>query len=510
MTAVSHRSAADRAGGVRRRTGGRVDGRASGDQIDLLARHVQRTCADAVDALQVAAVLESDGLTDRLARDDYGHRDVFALAEVVFARLPKRSSPEPSRPRRDRRDRRENVRVWSHGVLYALPSAVFPAVHALLGLRGLIAGLVFATALGWVWSMGTTVLAYRLLGWGHTTTAARVLRGGMLLGLVVGAVGATVLSWQYDLPAGVVALVVWQLGFQLAASVLVFLRQERTLLLVMAPAVVLGLGQILLGEAVLTGLLGHTVLPNPWAPRPAWVAAVAVACVSVAVTAGYLATRGSDTRIRDLAVAVPPVSPPPPRLHRELLAVLPIVGYAGLCAGYLLFADFPYLGSGPDAALAVTPLVLGMGAVEWQARRFGEAAVTLTRHCRYPAEFAPGVRRLFGRGLATVVGVLVLLTAAMLAVLGYAGHLTGRGVALSIAHLFLAASFFVGFVLINHGRLSVLVAAMGVALTGLVTPTVAGLPHQHGLVFLLTSAALLTALLGAVSTSLTQVRRYRW
>ncbi len=500
MTAVSQRDRVDRT------TSPRGGGRA-GDQIDVLVRHVRHTCSDAVDALQVAAVLESDGLTDRLARDDYGHRDVFALAEVVFAQLPKGAPAEPSRHRRDWQD---NVRVGSHGVLYALPSAVFPAVHALLGLRGLIAGLVFATALGWVWTMGNTVLAYRLLGWGHAATAARVLRGGMLLGLVVGAVGATALSWWYDLPAGVVALVVSQLGFQLAASVLVFLRQERTLLLVMAPAVVLGLGQIMLGEAVLTGLLGDAVLTNPWAPQPAWVAAVAVACVGVAVATAHLATRRSDTRIRDLAVAVPPVNPPPPRLHRELLAVLPIMGYAGLCAGYLLFADFPFLGAGLDVALAVTPLVLGMGAVEWQARRFGEAAVTLTRHCRYPAEFASGVWRLFGRGLATVVGVLVLLTAAMLAVLGYAGHLTGRGVMLTTAHLFLATSFFVGFVLINHGRLPVLVTATGVALVVLVTPTVAGLPYQHGLVFLLTSAALLTTLLGAVSTSLPQVRRYRW
>ena len=507
MTAVRHRNVTDRAASVRGRNGGGVAGPVSGDQVDVLVRHLQRTCPDAVDALQVAAVLESDGLTDRVVRDDYGRRDVFALAEMVFAGLPKGSAPEPARHRQDRQD---NVRVWSHGVLYALPSAVFPAVHALLGLHGLIIGLVFATALGWVWSMGNTVLAYRLLGWGHATTAARVLRDGMLLGLAVGAVGATVLSWRYDLPAGVVALVVTQLGFQLAASILVFLRRERTLLLVMAPAVVLGLGQIVLGATVLGNLLGHAVLPNPWAPRPAWVAAVAVVCVSVAVTTGYLATRGPDTRLRDLAVAVPPVNPPPPRLHRELLAVLPVMGYAGLCAGYLLFADSRYLDSGLDVALAVTPLVLGMGAVEWQARWFGESAVALTRRCRYPAEFASGVWWLFGRGLAAVVGILALLAAAMLTILGYAGHLTGRGVVLTTANVLLAASFFVGFILINHGRLPVLVTVMGVALAGQVLPTVAGLPYQHAVVFLLTSAALLTALLGAVATSLTQVRRYRW
>jgi hypothetical protein len=499
MTAVDRRDVAARAGNG--------PGRGTADQVDVLARHVQRTCHDAVDALQIAAVLESDGLTDRAARDEYGHRDVFALAEAVFARLPKGPPPEP--PSRRRPDRQGGVRVLSHGVLYALPSAVFPAVHALLGLRVLVTGLVFATALGWVWSMGSTVLAYRLLGWGHTTVAARVLRVGMLSGLAVGAAGAAALSWRHGLSTGLVALVVCQLGFQLAASILVFLHQERTLLLVMAPAVVLGIGQVLLGEAVLGHLLGYAVLPNPWTPRPPLVAWAAVAGVVAAVVAGYLATR-PEARMRCLAVAVPPVSPPPPRLRRELPAVLPMVGYAGLCAGYLLFADARYLDSGVDAALAVTPLVLGMGAIEWQARRFGESAVALTRRCRYPAEFASGVWRLFGRSLGTVVGILVLLAATLLAGLGYAGQLTGRGMVLTAAHLFLGVSFFVGFVLINQGRLPVLLTVMGAALAGQVLPTVAGLPYRHGVVFLFTSAALLTALLGAVSTSLTQVRRYRW
>jgi len=483
-------------------------GRPTSGQFAALVRHIATTCRDPIDALQVAAVLESDGVTDLAARDDYGHQDVFALAEAVYARLPRR--PVTADPPRRRASRRNDLRILSHGLLYAMPSAVFPAVYPLLGLPGLVTGLVFATAFGWVWSMGSSVLAYRLLGLGHTAVAARVLRLGMLLGLVIGAAGSAALSWVFGLPSGVVALVVGQLGFQFAASILVLLHHERALLLLMAPAVVVGLGYLLMSDTVLGGLLHGPVVSNPWAPRPVWVVSVAATCVAAAVIGGCLLTRRPGTRLEVLMVAAPPPNPPPPRLRRDLVAVAPMVGYAGLSAGYLLFADTRYLNSGIDAALAVTPLVLGMGAVEWQARWFGEAAVTLTHRCRHPVRFTRRIWVLFGRGFGTVAGVLTVLAVVLLAVLAYAGHLTGRGVILTVAHLLLAMSYFIGFILINHGRLPVLLTVSAAALAGQVLPVVAGLPYHHGVVFLFTSASLLVVLTGALATSLAQVHRYRW
>ncbi|WP_234434454.1 hypothetical protein [Streptomyces sp. NRRL F-5126] len=53
----------------------------------LLNRH-RALCEDAVDPLEIAAALEVHGITDRAALSRFRHRDVFALAEELYARVP--------------------------------------------------------------------------------------------------------------------------------------------------------------------------------------------------------------------------------------------------------------------------------------------------------------------------------------------------------------------------------------------------------------------------------------
>ncbi len=491
-----------------RRGAGRVATKPADDRIvdpvERLADHVAPTCAGAVDALQVAAVLESDGLTDRAARDDYGYSDVFALAEEVFSRMPARTPDEPALRRRAPRALRE----LSHGLLYVLPSTAFPAAFALLGLRGLVTGMVLATALGWVWSMGNTVLAYRLLGTGHPAVAARILRFGMLLGLAVGAVGGLVLTWLVGLPPGVVLLVVAQLGFQLSAGVLLFFGLELTLVWAMAPTVVFGLGYLAIARPGLA--TGAASVPAWMTSIPIWVAGSGIWSVCVAVIAAYVvAARPGAKPHGDLFPATPALNLPRPPMWREVWAVLPIVGYAGLCAAYLLYADTRYVNAGTDLALAVTPLVLGMGALEWQARQFSERAVGLTRRVRYPADFVRRVWRLFGGGIGTTIGIMAALAAALMAVLAYADLLTGRGAVVIGAHVLLGGAYFIGFILLNHGRLAVLLAVSGSVLVGYAVG-VAELPYAHWAIFLASSSALVVLLLVTVCTSLTEARRYRW
>ena len=53
-------------------------------------------CRSAVDPMEISSALEFDGLSDLAARQQYGAPDVFALAEEMYRRVPRRPG-EPSR-----------------------------------------------------------------------------------------------------------------------------------------------------------------------------------------------------------------------------------------------------------------------------------------------------------------------------------------------------------------------------------------------------------------------------
>ncbi|WP_405723601.1 hypothetical protein OG607_15435 [Streptomyces sp. NBC_01537] len=69
------------------RAEGRRNRRGPADPVrELMHRHAA-LCANAVDPLEIAAGLEAQGLTDRVA-GRFRHRDVFGLAEELYARVP--------------------------------------------------------------------------------------------------------------------------------------------------------------------------------------------------------------------------------------------------------------------------------------------------------------------------------------------------------------------------------------------------------------------------------------
>ncbi|MEU0134193.1 hypothetical protein ABZ172_09185 [Streptomyces sp. NPDC006296] len=61
--------------------------RGPADPVKVLMHRHRDLCAYAVDPLEIAAGLEAHGLTDRAAAR-YRHRDVFSLAEELYARAP--------------------------------------------------------------------------------------------------------------------------------------------------------------------------------------------------------------------------------------------------------------------------------------------------------------------------------------------------------------------------------------------------------------------------------------
>ncbi|WP_256669005.1 hypothetical protein [Streptomyces fulvorobeus] len=114
------------AGATARRSGAR---RGPADPVKSLMHRHRELCERAVDPLEIAAGLEAHGLTDRTAAR-YRHRDVFSLAEELYARVPcivrDPAAPPPPRKGRDTEARAG----WT--LLTLLPGAACLATTGLL------------------------------------------------------------------------------------------------------------------------------------------------------------------------------------------------------------------------------------------------------------------------------------------------------------------------------------------------------------------------------------------
>jgi hypothetical protein len=102
--------------------------RPAADPVKALMHRHRELCERAVNPLEIAAGLEAHGLTDRTAAR-FRHRDVFSLAEEMYARVPRdeerRPGPPPLAAPRARAD-------WI--LLSLLPGAVCAAAVAALHL----------------------------------------------------------------------------------------------------------------------------------------------------------------------------------------------------------------------------------------------------------------------------------------------------------------------------------------------------------------------------------------
>jgi hypothetical protein len=458
-----------------------------GDPVEALVERVRPSAGRAVDALQVAASLEAGGLTDRAARVQYGYPDVFDLAEEVHRRVgPAAGPPPPARPRR----RAQDLRDMLHGALYLVPAVMFPPALAALGGRSWLLAIVLAGAIGWIWSGTSAWLAYQLLGAGHPGSAARLLRAGALAALPVTALAAAVTAGALDLGYGVVVLAVAQLAHQMAVTLLVFYRREGLALAAMTPASVAGL-------AYLAG--GRPLLP----------VAVGFGVVSVALALG-LAVEQATHRVGG--------GGPAPVLEsvrgRPLVA---LVAYTALSAAYFLYPQARHLADRLDVAVGLLPLLVGMGVVEWQARRFAERARWLLTDVAHPREFAVRVWRLLAGGLAVCLLTVATLALGLLAFLAGTGQVSPAGMVMAATGVLLAGAYYLGFLLANLGRYGWLCASLlgclaGYAAAVTISPLWTEVPDgtlNDTLAYLGATALLVGLYLVALAGCVGQARRHR-
>ncbi|MFG2885555.1 hypothetical protein ACGFYV_25250 [Streptomyces sp. NPDC048297] len=127
---VSVRSEAGSDGGRNRRTAPR---RGVADPVKGLLHQHRELCERAVDPLEIAAGLEAHGVTDRTAAR-FRHRDVFSLAEELYARVPRDGEPHTRAESESESESEPGPRVRAVWVLLTLLPGVLATV-AVTGLR---------------------------------------------------------------------------------------------------------------------------------------------------------------------------------------------------------------------------------------------------------------------------------------------------------------------------------------------------------------------------------------
>ncbi|MDN0195604.1 hypothetical protein [Streptomyces sp. S.PNR 29] len=194
----------DRAPGDKEPTAGRTPAppahRTAADPVKALMHRHRDLCERAVDPLEIAAGLEAHGVTDRTAAR-FRHRDVFSLAEEMYARAP-RNGDSPQRPRNPAAARRSADWILLTLLPGALCAATLTALRLTQGQTRLIA--VAVGTLTFVLALRAALRRGPLSVPGHPSPATAPWACSLLAyaALGDGALGAAITGGPDTLPTG--------------------------------------------------------------------------------------------------------------------------------------------------------------------------------------------------------------------------------------------------------------------------------------------------------------------
>jgi hypothetical protein len=348
------------------------------DPVDVLAAELADRIGPAVHAYEVAALLESEGLTGEQIQERYGRPDLFSLAADLYGRVP-RSFPEP--PPGPDPWAPDHVRCALRGALFALPGLAYLLTGGLWHSPRGVHAVVAAGLLSWAWGQALSHRAYLRLASGPRE-AGRTLLVGAPSGALLAAAAALAVAG----PGPAALFGAGQSLYLAAAGVLLVRGGERLLLLTLAP--------LAAGAAAL-----------PWwdpGPLPRIVLPVLTVVSAVAV---------AGREIRRMLGADPQSGATRP----PLLSSLPY-GLFGLAAGTLVIS------LGRREPWAVVVLTVSMGPAEWLLYRYRGLSVAALR----ASADETGFRLRSARTLALCLGgyLLPLVPAALLTGAGPAPLLT--------------------------------------------------------------------------------------
>jgi hypothetical protein len=363
--------------------------------VAALCEQFAPVCQSAVDPLEIASALEFEGLGDQAAKLRYGYRDVFALAQDMYFRVP-RQPAEPEAPPDPWQG--SKLRPALHGLLYGLPGVFFPAAIGLLAGPGILITLIVALLVAWSAGQGLAYFGYTRLGRTMDMNEARqVLRFALAGGLLVVAVAMAVTGHFVHASGSVMLFGAGEGVYMLGASVLMVVRAERWLLAALAPGVLASAVFLTLGRP-----------PN--LAHATWALLAATPVIALLLALVFTRTPGRIARLPESA---------------EWVGALPAMAFGLVAAGLLTFpiAVGPHGHGGVNigALLAALPLSLSMGAAEWSLLWYRRRTQRLLRETTQTRTFAVRARLALLVALLqylAVAAVLIALTVAAAAAAG--------------------------------------------------------------------------------------------
>jgi hypothetical protein len=397
--------------------------------VAALCEQFAAVCESAVDPLEIASALEFEGLGDQAAKQRYGFPDVFALAQDMYFRVPRRPA-EPEAPPDPWQD---NSRLGPalHSLLYALPGICFPAAVGLLIGPGVAITLIVALLVAWSAGQGLAYVGYIRLGRTlDRDQTRRLLRVALMIGLAVVAVALSVTARVVDAPTSALFFSAGEGAYMLGAGVLMVLGVERWLLAALAPGVLGSAAFLALGRPV---HLEHVI----------WAALAATPLLALALAASF--TRGTGPKTGTLFEP------------SEWIGALPAAGFGLVAAGLLIFPVAAGVhgrgGINIGALLAALPLSLSMGAAEasllWYRRRTRRLLQTNSEL----SAFGLRARLALAAAVGMYVAAAAALTALTVAIAGATGLVRPHLAYLPqlAAYLALAAAMFLALLLQAFG-----------------------------------------------------------
>jgi len=424
-------------------------------------------CSTAVDSLEVAARLETHGVSSRVAVDSWGFPDLFTAAEAVYSSLPFADPDPPTPPSKPMGGPLDLLR----GGLFAFPALFLPVVVAGFAIHPNWWVLPIGLTVAWGISQGSATYAWALRGRNDSRSDALVVVASIVISAVICLGCAVVARWTLGGSQTSVVLAVGVAAYIAASGILVFQRAEWLLAACMLPAAV-------------GSFLAWVVLPVAISHRAASWCVVATMILVVVSANRHLLSGG--WRLPGMA-------------HAEKIRAAKFVCY-GLGCGLLIsvFIDFAgeVDGSGEALVIAVGPLLVTLGLMEWQLRSFRSRATSALTTASDLRHFGHRVRAAF----LWSVGLYVVSLAGLSAI----GIVIGRHQHAASVPLLLASvgaigiSFFLALLLASSGWIDLVLECWVIAFAVLV----AVLSTIYGVRSHITPVSGLIALLAAAGTAI--------